>query len=262
LLLLHGFSGAKEDFADWWDQLAERGWHVVVPDLRGHGASDHPSGAGDYSLDIFEADVIGLVDDLGWDRFVLLGHSMGGMIGQAIAIHTPERLEALVLMDTIAGAVSGGRPMLFVFRAATRLFGMKALARLARKPPPRSPASVRRLYAERPDYGAVVQAKVLATSPVMARVMMAELSRRTDHLRELRSLELPVRVIAGEFDMPGFVDGSKAMADAIPGATLVVLDGAAHSPQFETPVEWWAALTDFLDALSAASPHQHTEGEG
>ena len=49
-----------------------------------------------------------LVDDLGWDRFVLLGHSMGGMVGQAIAIDHPERLDGLVLMDTIPGPVSGG----------------------------------------------------------------------------------------------------------------------------------------------------------
>ena len=43
LLMVHGFTGAKEDFADFFDRLAERGWHVVAPDLRGHGASDHPS---------------------------------------------------------------------------------------------------------------------------------------------------------------------------------------------------------------------------
>jgi pimeloyl-ACP methyl ester carboxylesterase len=251
LLMVHGFTGAKEDFADWWDQLAQRGWHVVAPDLRGHGASDHPPHPGDYSLDIFEADLIALVDDLGWDRFVLLGHSMGGIVGQAIAIHNPERLDGLVLMDTVAGPVSSGGVSLLL-RAAGRLFGLKAMARFVRKPPPRSPQSVRRLYAERPDYGASVEAKVLATSPVMARTMMAELTRKADRLPELRLLDLPVRVIAGEYDMPGFVASSQAMADAIPGATMVVLEGAAHSPQYETPDAWWAALTEFLDALSVA----------
>ena len=44
-----------------------------------------------------------LIDELGWDRFVLLGHSMGGMVSQAIAIHHPDRLDGLVLMDTIPG---------------------------------------------------------------------------------------------------------------------------------------------------------------
>ena len=260
LLMVHGFAGAKEDFADWWEQLAERGWHVVAPDLRGHGASDHPSSAGDYRLDILEADVIALVDDLGWNRFVLLGHSMGGMVGQAVAIHNPERIEGLVPMDTVAGPVAGGGLGLFLFRAAGRLLGMKAMARFVRKPPPRSPESVRRVYAERPDYGASIEAKVLATSPVMARTMMAELTRRSDRLSQLRSLNLPVCVIAGEYDLPGVVAGSRAIAAAIPGATLAVLDGAAHSPQFETPDAWWATVSEFLDALSAASPTDQTEG--
>jgi pimeloyl-ACP methyl ester carboxylesterase len=51
------------------------------------------------------------------------------------------------------------------------------------------------------------------------------------------------------------------MAEAIPGATLVVIDGAAHSPQFETPDAWWTAVTEFLDALPPASTRAHeTEG--
>ena len=248
LLMVHGFAGAKEDFADWLDPLAERGWHVVAPDLRGHGASDHPPNASDYSLDILEADMLALVDNLDWDKFVMVGHSMGGMVGQAIAIHKPERLEGLVLMDTIAAPVRGGRLTRFIFGAATRMLGMKAMGHFVRKPPPRSPESVRRLYRERPDYGTWVESKALATSPVMARALMSELTRR-DRRSELRSLDLPVRVIAGEYDLPGFVAASRALADAIPGATLVILEGAAHSPQFETPDAWWAAVTEFLDAL-------------
>ncbi len=262
LLMVHGFTGAKEDFADCFDRLAERGWHVVAPDLRGHGASDHPSRPQDYSLDLFEADVLALVDDLGWDRFVLLGHSMGGMISQAIAVHDPGRLDGLVLMDTVPDAPSvGGGAAMFVFKVVARLFGMKAMARLLRKPPPGSPESVKRLYAERPGYGEWARSKVLATSPVMARAVMAELASLADRVPELRSLDLPVLVIAGEHDIPGFVDGSQRMADAIPGATLAVLPGAAHNPQLETPDAWWASLTAFLDALpSAPSPAPETEG--
>ena len=117
---------------------------------------------------------------------------------------------------------------------------MKAMARLLRKPPPGSPESVKRLYAERPGYGEWTRSKVLATSPVMARAMTAELATLADRVPELRSLDLPVLVIAGEHDIPGFVDGSQRMADAIPGATLAVLPGAAHNPQLETPDAWWA----------------------
>ena len=52
ILLVHGFTGAKEDFTDFLEPLAERGWHAVAPDLRGHGASDHPGDEASYSLEI------------------------------------------------------------------------------------------------------------------------------------------------------------------------------------------------------------------
>jgi 3-oxoadipate enol-lactonase len=250
LLMVHGFSGAKEDFADWFDSLAERGWHVVAPDLRGHGASDHPARTRDYSLELFEADLLALVHHLGWDRFVLVGHSMGGMIGQSLAIHEPARLDGLVLMDTVT-APPGGSTML-AMRLALRAARWNVVARLLRRPPPKSPESVRRLYAERPGYTDWLRAKILATSPAMAKAMSAELQSGADRLPELAALSLPVLVIVGEHDMPGFVEGSRRMADAIPGATFALMDGAAHSPQLETPEAWWTALTGFLDGLADA----------
>ena len=76
---LHGSEGRLRDFLL---PLAERGWHVVAPDLRGHGASDKPDDEGAYTLPIFAGDVFALADTLGWNRFTLLGHSMGGMIAQ------------------------------------------------------------------------------------------------------------------------------------------------------------------------------------
>src|SRR4051794_22626280 len=108
LMLVHGFTGAKEDFADHLEQWEARGWHVVAPDLRGHGASGAPSGTDQYTLKSFASDVVALVDALGWDRLVLLGHSMGGMIAQLAALELgPSRLEGLVLMDTSHGPIGG-----------------------------------------------------------------------------------------------------------------------------------------------------------
>ncbi len=260
LLLLHGLTGAKEDFVDHWDALAERGWHVVAPDLRGHGASSHPTGTDDYGIARFEADVLALVDDLGWDRFVLLGHSLGGMISQLVAIHHSDRLNGLVLMDTVGGPVPGGGVTFLLFNVAGRIFGVKLMARVLRKPPPGSPDSVRRLYAERPGWADDVQSKILASSPVMSRALLSELHDTPDRLPDLGRLDLPVLIIVGEHDIPGFVEASQAMADAIPGATITVLEGAAHSPQFETPDAWWATLTQFLDALPDDVPADNEGG--
>ena len=252
LLMVHGFTGAKEDFGDWWGRLAERGWHVVAPDLRGHGASDHPPRTEDYSLGLFETDLLALVDDLGWDRFVLLGHSMGGMIGQVVAIEHPGRIDGLVLMDTVAGPPEGSSMAvtMFVMKLGIRAARVNAFARLLRKPPPGSPESVRRLYAERPGYVDWLRAKVLATSLTMAKAMSAELPKGTDRLPALAALDVPVLVMVGEHDMPGFVEGSRRMAEEIPGASFALLEGAAHNPQLETPEAWWEALTSFLDGLT------------
>ena len=78
LLILHGFTGAKEDFTDWLDRFAASGWHAVAPDHRGHGADSKPASEDTYSFEILANDAERLIDALDWRRLVLIGHSMGG----------------------------------------------------------------------------------------------------------------------------------------------------------------------------------------
>src|SRR3954467_4509164 len=88
LLLVHGFTGAKEDFTEWLDPLADLGWHAGALDNRGHGASEKPDERASDSFDLLAADGPPLADDR-WgrgSRFVLLGHSMGGMVAQVVAM--------------------------------------------------------------------------------------------------------------------------------------------------------------------------------
>ena len=95
LLLVHGFTGCKEDFAEEVDGLAELGYHVVAPDLRGHGESDQPDDEASYGLRSFADDLFALTERLGWASFDLLGHSMGGMIAQVMVLEQPDRVERL-----------------------------------------------------------------------------------------------------------------------------------------------------------------------
>ena len=81
LLLVHGFGGAKEDFADHVQVLA-RDHTVVIFDHRGHGASDKPGSPAAYSLDRLATDTLQVADASGLDSFRLLGHSMGGMVAR------------------------------------------------------------------------------------------------------------------------------------------------------------------------------------
>jgi pimeloyl-ACP methyl ester carboxylesterase len=159
------------------------------PDLRGHGAERPPDQADDYSLDLLEADLLALVDELGWDRFVLLGHSMGGMASQAIAIHHPERLDGLVLMDTIPGTVGGeGSPCSCSGRGP--VFGMKAMARFveAAAPVARVGAAPLRRAARLRRRDAAQGARHVAGDGPGDDVRAA---RPGDQLPALRSLDLP-----------------------------------------------------------------------
>jgi 3-oxoadipate enol-lactonase len=136
--------------------------------------------------------------------------------------------------------------------AVAREQGMAALAELMTQytSPLETPAHLR-LLAEGPGYAAFEQQKFRATSPHLYAAMTAQFLHRPDHLGALGTLppSLPVLVMVGEQDVP-FLDASERMTATIPGAALTVIPDAGHSPQFENPEKWWAALTGFLDGLA------------
>ena len=255
LLLVHGFTGAKEDFGDWIDAFAAEGWWVVAPDLRGHGASDQPVGEGAYSFRTFADDLLALADLLGWERFCLLGHSMGGMVAQELVLQDPHRVERLVLMDTCHGPVQGIDPdTVAVGVELIRTQGLAALVELLASLPqaPRAPSDAA-LRASRPGYAEFADAKVHRCSGDMYAAMAQRFASRRDRLVELATLAMPVQVVVGDED-EGFLAPSRAMAEAIDGARLAVIRAAAHSPQFESPELWWEAVSSFLGAELPTTP--------
>lgn len=97
LVLLHGLRGHANVWADVAESLCAD-YHVYALDQRGRGDTDHAPG-GDYSTEAFVADLLGFVDAIGLDKFVLFGHSMGGRNSMAFAGAHPERLERLCIVD-------------------------------------------------------------------------------------------------------------------------------------------------------------------
>jgi 3-oxoadipate enol-lactonase len=255
LVLIHGFTGAKEDFTDWLDLLAAAGWHVVAPDQRGHGASHKPDDEAAYSFDVYAADLLALLDALGWSTAVALGHSMGGMVLQTAAVQAPARFEAIVLMDTSHRAVRADRGLIDLAVGIARAEGMAAVMAaqdaLADDDTPLGNDIDRRLKQERPGYKEFGERKMLDSSPAMYAAMITAITDAAsglDRLDDLRMLPMPALVLVGEHDEP-FLRPSERMAEAIPNADLVVIPDAAHSPQFENPEPWWKALRAFLDRL-------------
>ena len=251
LLLVHGFTGGRIDFADHLDALAEAGWWVVAPDLRGHGESWHPEEESQYSLEHFADDVWALVDALGWERLVLLGHSMGGMIAQVAAVKRPEALDGLILMDTTHGPLSIDRDLAALGAQIAREGGMpglkEAMDALDGGTPLGTPAHAR-LLAERPGYREEGDRKLLGSAPAMYASMIGQMIDQVDRLQHLAELSVPTLVVVGEQDRP-FLRPSQAMATAVPGARHEVIPDAGHSPQFENPDAWRSVMLDFLATL-------------
>ncbi|HEX8164379.1 MAG TPA: alpha/beta hydrolase [Beijerinckiaceae bacterium] len=98
-ILLHGF---PEFWYGWRRQigpLAAAGLRVVAPDQRGYNLSDRPPGPAAYAIDRLAADVVGLADALGRERFVLVGHDWGGLVAWWAAARHPERVERLAILN-------------------------------------------------------------------------------------------------------------------------------------------------------------------
>ena len=231
------------------------GWHVIAPDQRGHGESHKPDDEAAYSFELYAADLLALLDSMGWSSAVALGHSMGGMVLQTAAVNAPERFEAIVLMDTSHRALRADETLIDLAIGIARAEGMAALMAaqdaLDAGESPLGTEAGRRLEAERPGYKEFGQRKMLASSPAMYAAMIQVITDATsglDRLDDLRSLRMPALVIVGDGDAP-FLKPSQRMADAIPGATLAVIPDAGHSPQFESTEHWWKALTTFLERV-------------
>ena len=100
LLLLHGLTANAHTF----DGLVHRGlaerFHLLIPDLRGRGHSDKPEF--NYSLRHHAKDIIGMLDQLGIDQIAIAGHSFGGLLSVFLAVHYPERVSKIIIIDAAA----------------------------------------------------------------------------------------------------------------------------------------------------------------
>ena len=116
---------------------------------------------------------------------------------------------------------------------------------------PLSTPAYDRLLSERPGYREFGDAKWAALSGAMYTQMMVEIRDQPDQLAELATIDCPTLVMVGVEDVP-FLDGSRAMAATIPGAQLVVIANAGHSPQFENGPAWLQVLQSFLAGVDAS----------
>jgi 3-oxoadipate enol-lactonase len=223
-----------------WDAqaavLATR-FHVVRYDTRGHGGSDAP--AGPYSIELLGRDVLALLDHLDIERANFVGLSMGGVIGQWLGAHAPERLHKLVLANTASriGTEEGWRAR----AAAVRADGMLEIAAGA---PGRwfTPDFV----ARQPVVVGTMQKTLRGLDPE-GYAACCEALAVADLGDDIRRIVAPTLVVAGIHDPVTTVADAERLAGAIPDATVATLP-ASHLSNIEAPDRFSELVASFLSA--------------
>jgi 3-oxoadipate enol-lactonase/4-carboxymuconolactone decarboxylase len=233
LVLLHSLGTNAHVWDDQVPVLA-RSFRVIRPDLRGHGLTGCTQGP--YSMDLFAADLAGLLDALGVQAAHIGGISIGGLIAQAFAAAHPDRALSLLLVDT---ALAIPPAQSWTDRAAlVRAEGIDAIAEgvIGRWVTPAflaapATAGLRAMLLRTPAEGYAASAEAIAAA---------------DFTASTARLDVPALVIVGDQDQATPVAAAEALHGALGGAALVVVKDAAHIPTVEKPAEIAAAMLDFL----------------
>jgi 3-oxoadipate enol-lactonase len=239
VLLLHGIGGGKAIWAGSVAALAAAGFDAIAVDLPGYGGSQGVEPGG---MPVMAAAVLATMDALGLAQAALVGHSMGGMVAQEVAVVAPARVSALVLACTSAafGRPEGDWQARFVADRMKPLdegLGMPGHA-AALVPPMLGPAAGRA--------GVALASEVMAAVPeaTYRRVLAAIVA--FDRRAALPSITTPTLCLAGSHDPTAPPKVMRGMADRIPGARYAELAGAGHIANVETPAAFDAAVIDFL----------------
>ena len=107
VFLLHGFPDAWFGWEAQIDPLVDAGFRVIVPDQRGYNLSDKPNGIASYKMTALVDDILGLAGTFGFDRFYLAGHDFGAMVSWNLAMHHPERIKRLIIVNVPHPKVMG-----------------------------------------------------------------------------------------------------------------------------------------------------------
>ena len=215
-------------------------YRILAYDLRGHGKTSAPDGP--YTLEQLADDLLGLLKVLKIQKARFCGLSIGGMIGQTIALRGPGPFDRMVLADTThtqpAEALKQWEDRIRI--AQTQ--GMAALvdSTLERwfTAPFRSSAAARRI------------AELIVATPVAGYVGCGRAIMKLNTTARLKDIRLPVLAITGEQD--GAAPGTRAIAEMVPGAKFVGIPQAAHIANVEQPVAFNRALRDFLSSPASA----------
>jgi pimeloyl-ACP methyl ester carboxylesterase len=233
LLLTHGYSSTG---GMWQGQVAALSKHhkLVLWDMRGHGQSDYPDDPSAYSEALTVGDMAALLDAVGADKAIVGGLSLGGYMSLAFYRAHPDRVRALLIIDTGPGFKKDDAREVWNKRAHDtgdrfEREGLEVLKSASRE---RSSVTHR-------DASGLARA---------ARGMLTQRDARV--IESLPDIKVPSLVVVGADDTP-FLAASDYMAAKIPGAQKAVIPAAGHAVNIDQPQAFIDAVLPFLDGLDA-----------
>ena len=231
LILTHGYSSTS---VMWQGQVAalSKQHKLVLWDMRGHGQSDYPEDPAAYSEALTVGDIAALLDEVGAKTAIVGGLSLGGYMSLAFYRAHPERVAALLIIDTGPGFKKEDAREAWNRRAfdTAERFGREGLAVLQSASRERSTVSHR-------------DATGLARA---ARGMLTQRDARVIEL--LPDIKVPSLIVVGADDTP-FLAASDYMAAKIPGAKKVVIPAAGHAVNIDQPRAFIDTVLPFLNSL-------------
>jgi 3-oxoadipate enol-lactonase len=241
VLLVHGLSGSHQ----LWDRtvpaLVDR-YQAIAVDLRGHGQSDKPPGP--YSVPGFAADLVVLLDQLGIERAVLVGLSMGGGVVQTVALHYPERVRALVLVSTSSDFPPETRARFYEWAARAEREGMAALAEVL------VASWVAPAFRARDPAEYARQVRITAANAPHAFAAAARANAQRDWTAQLPRVGCPVLFVGGELDGANPQRAAAIYRQHLPAVETHLLPGVGHYVPLEAPEAFHRLLRAFLDRVT------------
>jgi len=228
-----------------WDRLASElaaDHDVIAYDHRGHGSSDAPEGL--YDMAELAEDAARLLRELDCGPVIWIGLSMGAMVGQELALRHPGLVVSLVIANSTSGYPQAARDNWRQRIATVQEQGIEAIA----------DAVMQRYFHDtfRSEHAGEVAAyrRRLLTTDIEGYIGCCNAVGTVDTTDRLKSLSLPVLIIAGRLDQGAPLEMSEIMRNEIAGAQLVVLEDASHIAVVEQPETFAAAVKQFVNKQS------------
>lgn len=242
IILIHGFPLNKSMWNKQIDILIES-YRVIAYDVRGHGNST--AGTDNFSIELFVADLLGLMDALKIDRAMLCGLSMGGYIALNAVENFPKRFGALILCDTNCtpdtpeAKIKRMIAVENIEKYGGEIYANESLKNLF------APES----FVTNKEKIEMVKEMIVETSVQSLSRTLYALSRRKETCSDLVSIRIPVLIVVGREDKITPLDAARLMQKSIKGSILNIIEHAGHLSNIENSYDFNDQLLKFVSSV-------------